>query len=86
MNLDFLIALPEMVLLAGTCALMLVDLRVGGEDRRATWIMAQCVLLACALASVFVLMRSVTGAEPRGIRVRSPSSPSTATTGCSWRT
>ncbi|MBI3939155.1 MAG: NADH-quinone oxidoreductase subunit NuoN [Betaproteobacteria bacterium] len=56
MKLDFLIALPEIVLLAGACALMLVDLFVKSEDRRASFFMAQCVLLACAAATVFVLV------------------------------
>ena len=56
MKLDFLIALPEIVLLAGACALMLVDLRIAGEDRRNSWFMAQCVLLACAAATLFVLL------------------------------
>ena len=55
MTLDFLIALPEIVLLAGTCALMIVDLHVKGEDRRASYVFAQCVLLACAAATMFVL-------------------------------
>ena len=40
MNFDFLVALPEMVLLAGTCALLIVDLFVKGEGRRATFILA----------------------------------------------
>ena len=62
MNLDFLMALPEIVLLAGACALMLVDLRVAGEDRRESWFMAQCVLLACAAATLFVLFG--TAGEP----------------------
>ena len=66
MNLAFLIALPEMVLLAGTCALMLVDLRAGGEDRRVTWAMAQCVLLACAASTLVVLFGSVTDTESLG--------------------
>jgi len=66
MNLEFLIALPEMVLLAGTCALMLVDLRWPGEGRRVTWIMAQCVLLACAASTLVVLFGSVTGKEALG--------------------
>src|SRR3972149_6717110 len=58
MNLDFLIALPEIVLLAGACALMLVDLFVKSDDRRASFFMAQCVLLACAAATLFVLIGS----------------------------
>jgi NADH-quinone oxidoreductase subunit N len=56
MNFDFIIALPEIVLLAGTCALMLVDLFVKSEDRRASFVMAQCVLLSCAAATLFVLL------------------------------
>ncbi len=44
------------VLLAGACALLLVDLFVKSEDRRASFILAQCVLLACAVATVFVLL------------------------------
>jgi NADH-quinone oxidoreductase subunit N len=56
MNLDFIVALPEIVLLAGACALMLVDLFVKSEDRRASFFMAQCVLLACAAATLFVLL------------------------------
>jgi len=54
-RLDFLIAMPEIVLLAGTCALMIADLFVKGEGRRASYAIAQCVLLACGLATAFVL-------------------------------
>lgn len=60
MNLDFIIALPEIVLLAGACALMIVDLYVKGESRRASYVMAQCVLLVCASATAFVLFGSMT--------------------------
>ena len=56
MGFDILIALPEVVLLAGACALMLVDLRFAGEGRRNSWILAQCVLLAGAAATLFVLL------------------------------
>jgi NADH-quinone oxidoreductase subunit N len=55
-ELDFLLALPEILLLVGACTLMLVDLRLTGEDRRASWLIAQCVLLACAAGTVFVLL------------------------------
>ncbi|HUN69210.1 MAG TPA: NADH-quinone oxidoreductase subunit NuoN [Burkholderiales bacterium] len=58
MNLDFIAALPEIVLLVGACALMLVDLFVKSEDRRASFVMAQCVLLACAAATLLVLIGS----------------------------
>ena len=55
MTLDFLVALPELVLLVGASLLMLVDLRLKDESRRASFVLAQCVLLACAAATVFVL-------------------------------
>src|SRR5512135_2170804 len=54
-RLDFIVALPEIVLLVGACALMLVDLFVKSEDRRASFAMAQCVLLVCAAATLVVL-------------------------------
>ena len=56
MSLDFIVALPEIVLLAGACALMLVDLSVKSEDRRVSFLMAQWVLLACAAATLLVLL------------------------------
>jgi len=55
MLLDFALALPEILLLAGACTLMLVDLRLPGEERRASFLIAQCLLLACAAATLFVL-------------------------------
>ena len=58
MKLDFIIALPEIVLLAGACALILVDLFVKGEDRRVSYAMAQFVLLVAATATLFVLLGS----------------------------
>jgi NADH-quinone oxidoreductase subunit N len=72
MALDLLIALPEILLLAGACALMLVDLRFAGEGRRNSWLMAQGVLLACAAATLFVLFGSIDGAvalsEPGSVK------------------
>jgi len=56
MGLDLLVALPEILLLAGACALMLVDLFEKDEARRTSFFMAQCVLLACAAATLFVLL------------------------------
>jgi NADH-quinone oxidoreductase subunit N len=56
MQLDFALAAPEILLLAGACALMLVDLRLPGEERRASFFIAQCVLLACAAATLVVLV------------------------------
>ena len=55
MPLNAIVALPEMLLLAGACALLLLDLFVKGEERRASMAMAQGVLLACAAATLFVL-------------------------------
>ena len=53
--IDHLPALPEALLLAGACALMIVDLNVKSEKRTATLVMAQLVLLACALATLWIL-------------------------------
>jgi NADH-quinone oxidoreductase subunit N len=62
MALDLVLALPEIVLLAGACGLLLVDLWVKSVDRRGSFFMAQCVLLACAAATLFVLFG--TAAQP----------------------
>ena len=48
-------ALPEALLLVGACALMLVDLQVKSERRVATFWLAQAVLAACALATLWVM-------------------------------
>jgi NADH-quinone oxidoreductase subunit N len=55
MVVDHLPALPEALLLVGTCLVMLVDLNVKGEKRRTSFVLAQLVLLACTLATLFVL-------------------------------
>ena len=52
---DHLPALPEMVLLAGACAVMIVDVYSRDERRTATYAAAQCVLLACLLSTAWVL-------------------------------
>jgi NADH-quinone oxidoreductase subunit N len=52
--LDHAPVLPEVVLLLGACALMIVDLHVKSERREASYLLAQLVLLACALATAFV--------------------------------
>ncbi|MGQ0652949.1 MAG: NADH-quinone oxidoreductase subunit NuoN [Betaproteobacteria bacterium] len=56
---EHLPALPEAILLAGACALLVVDARTEGgnasETRRASLWIAQAVLLACALATLFVM-------------------------------
>jgi NADH-quinone oxidoreductase subunit N len=49
-----MVALPEIVLLAGACTLMIVDLFVNDERRRASYWLAQLILLACALATLSV--------------------------------
>ena len=48
---DHLPALPEVLLLAGACAIMIVDLRVKSERRVASFWLAQLVLAACACAT-----------------------------------
>jgi NADH-quinone oxidoreductase subunit N len=53
--IDHLPALPEAIVLVGTCALMLFDLHVKDERRGATLAFAQVVLLLAALATLFVL-------------------------------
>jgi NADH-quinone oxidoreductase subunit N len=54
--MNAIVALPEMLLLGGACALMLVDLYVADERRRASYWLAQCILLACALGTLFVML------------------------------
>jgi NADH-quinone oxidoreductase subunit N len=54
MVLNFIVALPELILLAGACALMIVDLYVKDERRRVSYWFAQFVVLACAMATLFV--------------------------------
>ena len=62
MSLNFIVALPEIVLLAGASALMIVDLYVRDERRRASYWFAQLILLACALGTLLVL--AGTGGKP----------------------
>jgi NADH-quinone oxidoreductase subunit N len=52
---DHLPALPEMVLLVGACAVLLVDVWSRDVHRTATYVAAQGVLLACLLSTGFVL-------------------------------
>jgi NADH-quinone oxidoreductase subunit N len=52
-------ALPEVLLLAGACVVMIADLRVKSERRTGTYAIAQCVLLLCAIATLFI--QSVNG-------------------------
>lgn len=53
--LDHLPALPEVILLLGTCVLMIVDTQVKGERRAISFAIAQAVLLLCALSTLWVL-------------------------------
>jgi len=56
--IDHLPALPEMLLLAGTCAIMIADLYVKDEGRRVSAGLAQVVLALCAAATLFVIWAS----------------------------
>ena len=51
-------AFPEMLLLAGTCVTMLVDVFSKDPLRRVTYYLAQGTLLACFLSSLFILRES----------------------------
>ena len=53
---DFALALPEIVLLAGACALMIFDLFAKSERRVGSVRFAGLVLLASAAATLFVLL------------------------------
>jgi NADH-quinone oxidoreductase subunit N len=52
--INHLPALPEILLLVGACALMIGDLYVKTEHRRASFWAAQGLLLVCLLATLFV--------------------------------
>ena len=54
-------ALPEVVLLIGACVAMIADLRVKSERRTGTFVIAQVVLLACAVLTLFI--QSVNGSS-----------------------
>ncbi|MEX2197939.1 MAG: NADH-quinone oxidoreductase subunit NuoN [Burkholderiales bacterium] len=56
--LSHLRALPEMILLAGACALMIVDLRSKRADRRTSFWFAQAVLALCFVATLYVMAES----------------------------
>jgi NADH-quinone oxidoreductase subunit N len=53
--IDHLPALPETVLLLGACALMILDLQLKGERRGVTLGLAQGLLAACALITLWIL-------------------------------
>ena len=52
--LDYTPVLPEVLLLAGACAVMIADLYVKDEGRRTSVVLAQILLALCALATLFV--------------------------------
>ncbi|MCX7961026.1 MAG: NADH-quinone oxidoreductase subunit NuoN [Burkholderiales bacterium] len=52
---DLFLVLPELVLLAGGCALLVADLYAKSEARRASYLLAQATLAASAAATLFVL-------------------------------
>jgi len=52
--IDHIPVLPEVLLLIGACAVMIADLYVKDEGRRASVILAQVVLALCALTTLFV--------------------------------
>ncbi len=54
--IDHLPVLPEVVLLAGASLLMIVDLLVKDARRRVSLALAQAILLACVLATLFVIV------------------------------
>jgi NADH-quinone oxidoreductase subunit N len=56
--LSHLRAFPEMLLLAGACAVMIVDVVSKDERRRAAYFLAQAVLLGCLLSTVFIILES----------------------------
>jgi NADH-quinone oxidoreductase subunit N len=53
--IDHIPVLPEVLLLAGACALMIVDLYVKDARRGLSYALAQALLAACALVTLFVL-------------------------------
>ena len=57
--IDHLPALPEVILLVGTCALMIGDLHVKSEQRRATFWWAQALIALCLLATLFIDSKTV---------------------------
>jgi NADH-quinone oxidoreductase subunit N len=58
--------LPEILLLVGTCGLMLADLYVKDERKALTFWLAQGVLLLCALSTLLLFyVHAVSGGESR---------------------
>jgi len=63
--LDHVPAAPEIVLLAGACAIMIADLYVKHEARRVSYAAAQVLLALCAALTLFVLL-SLIKVDPSG--------------------
>src|SRR2546426_3950519 len=59
--IDHIPALPEILLLLGACAIMIADLYVKHEGRRATFIAAQLLLAACAAVTLYVMIETPQG-------------------------
>ena len=56
--INHLQAFPEMLLLVGTCVVMLADVYSKNEERRVTYYSAQVLLALCFLGTLFVLRES----------------------------
>jgi NADH-quinone oxidoreductase subunit N len=56
--LSHLRALPEVLLLIGTCVLLIVDLHVKDDRRRISFHVAQTTLLLCFISTLFVISES----------------------------
>jgi NADH-quinone oxidoreductase subunit N len=64
--MNFWPIIPEIVLLVGTCGLMLADLYVKDERRALSFWLAQGVLLLCALSTLLLFyVHAVSGGESR---------------------
>src|SRR3989454_8353403 len=59
--IDHIPALPEILLLLGACAIMIADLYVKHEGRRATFVAAQLLLAACAAVTLYVMIETPQG-------------------------
>src|SRR5256884_3552587 len=59
--INYIPAAPEILLLVGACAIMIADLYVKHEGRRATFVAAQLLLAACAALTLFVMLKTPEG-------------------------
>jgi NADH-quinone oxidoreductase subunit N len=58
LDLSFLRALPEMVLLVATCVVLIIDVFSQDERRRATYWSAHAAVLLCFVSTIYVLYES----------------------------